>query len=87
MHWMWFAVVAALCVHCCRGLVPSMSGQWAVGIRGEGSSQELEQRAQNVAKEHGLLFKGQVKYNKNSFVVFVLNVISLALGGRSAGCI
>lgn len=69
MHWTWFAVVAALCVHHCRALVPAMSGQWVVGLRGEGSSDELKQRALNIAKQHGLLFRGEVKLISESSVV------------------
>ena len=41
---------------------PGMAAQWAVGLRSEGVTQnELEQRAQNIARQHGLLFKGPVK--------------------------
>lgn len=42
-------------------MAPSMSGQWAVGLRGEGSRDELKQRALSIAKQHGLLFKGEVR--------------------------
>jgi hypothetical protein len=63
MYGQYLAVAALLLsVQCCCGAhVPGMSGQWAVGLRGDGSTaEELEQRAQSIARQHGLLFKGKV---------------------------
>ena len=37
-----------------------MSAQWAVGLGGDGSEAELAQRAQSIAREHGLVYKGKV---------------------------
>lgn len=83
MHWTWFTVAAALCV---RAVVPSMSGQWAVGLRGDGSRDELEQRALNIAKQHGLLFRGEVKLVP-SLSSAKAAYIYLALGCRDAWCV
>ena len=63
MHWRSVVVaVAAALANCavCGRHGPRMAGQWAVGLRGEDSSQQLEQRARSIAKEHGLVFKGPV---------------------------
>ena len=63
MHLQWRAVIALLVAHCvqCERGDRELVGQWAVGLRGDGSTpQELEERAQNIAKQHGLIFKGPV---------------------------
>ena len=40
---------------------PRLADQWAVGLREEGASlRELEQRAQSIASQHGLVYKGPV---------------------------
>lgn len=63
-----------------------MSGQWAVGLRGDGSRDELEQRALNIAKQHGLLFRGEVKLVP-SLSSAKAAYIYLALGCRDAWCV
>ena len=43
---------------------PSLAGQWAVGLRddeGAVSQGELEQRAQYIAQQHGLDYRGPVR--------------------------
>lgn len=68
MHWQLVvvAVAAALAANCavCEHRGRGMAGQWAVGLRGDDSTspQQLEQRAQSIAKEHGLVYKGPVSY-------------------------
>lgn len=49
-------------VQCSPRHGPGLAGQWAVGLREDGSSQrEMEQKAQTIAQEHGLVYEGPVR--------------------------
>lgn len=70
-----YLAVAALLMSvqcCCDAHAPRMSGQWAVGLKGDGKTpEELEQQAQSIARQHGLVFKGKVSFMHARLIIIV----------------
>ena len=56
--WWCLAIVSLLCLKCCAHR--RMSAQWAVELRGTDTA-ELAQRAKQIAREHGMVYKGLVR--------------------------